>query len=67
MTTIETEIKVVFPTETSDKVGRAVARRLFESRGNNSEVHISEIELAIIIAMSIDLVFKKMVVTEVAV
>ncbi len=60
------EIKVGMPTETAEKVGAAVARRLFESRGNHSEAHLSEIELATLIAVSIDLVFKKMTVLEVA-
>lgn len=60
------EIKVTLPEATSEKVGMAVARRIFESRGNHSEAHLSEVALATIIAMSIELVFKKMVVTEVA-
>jgi hypothetical protein len=62
---MQTDIKVYLPTETSEKVGRAVARSIFESRGNHSEAHLSETELATIIATSIELVFKKMQVSEV--
>jgi hypothetical protein len=65
MSSEDCEIKVVLPKDSSDKVGIAVARRIFEARGNHSEIHLSEMELATIVAMSIDLVFKKMVVTEV--
>jgi hypothetical protein len=35
-------------------IGRIAARKLFHGRGNHSEVHLSEYELAAVIAASIE-------------
>ncbi len=37
-------------TEQAEDVGRKVARRIFADRGNNSEVHLSESQLALIVS-----------------
>lgn len=37
------------------EVGSRVARTVFKHRGNNSEVHLREAELAAIIALAIEL------------
>lgn len=36
--------------EVAARTGEIVARQLFKARGNNSEVHLSELELAMIVA-----------------
>lgn len=35
-----------------DRIGKMVARRVFRERGNHSEAHISEAELAVIASMA---------------
>ena len=41
--------------ELSYKLGKAVARKIFDKRGNHSEAHLSEDELSTIIIASIEL------------
>ena len=36
----------------ASEIGRRIARRLFERRGNNREVHLSEAELAALLALA---------------
>jgi hypothetical protein len=39
------------------EVGDMLARRIFKERGNNSEVHLTEPELALIAGMAADIAF----------
>lgn len=61
----ETKVQVTLRPETAKRVGDRVARLLFESRGNHSEIHLSENEIATLVTISIELVFKSMSVWEV--
>ena len=40
--------------DTSRKVGEVVARKLFQARGNHSEIHLNEFELAATVAAGIE-------------
>jgi hypothetical protein len=43
----------------STQLGRMLARKVFEKRGNNSEIHIGENELAVILVCTIDEVLNR--------
>ena len=40
---------------TPAEIGSRVARKMFDIRGNNSEIHISEVSLALIVESAIEL------------
>jgi hypothetical protein len=58
------EIKVTLPDDTASRIGLAVARKIFDSRGNHSEVHLTEGEVAVMVSAAIQLTFQKMTVSE---
>jgi len=61
---METTVKVSLKSGTAEKIGLVTARKLFESCGNHSEIHLSEKEVAVLVESVIDLVFEGMSVWE---
>lgn len=45
-------------TNLARRSGEITARKLFEARGNNSEVHLSELELALVAATAAEVAIK---------
>jgi threonine/homoserine efflux transporter RhtA len=45
-------------------VGQALARSVFKQRGNHSEVHLSELELAALLAIACDYVLERILEAE---
>ncbi len=45
--------------EVSIRIGEVMARRVFAKRGNNSEVHLTELELAAMLALAAEEAFKR--------
>lgn len=53
------------PDEAATEIGAAVARKFFDSRGNPSEIHMSEAAMADLVAITVETVFKLVSVKEV--
>lgn len=60
------DYKISIPDDLATKVGLATARKLFDARGNPSEMHLAESEIAVVIASTIEVTFKLVSIKEVA-